>query len=120
MCQQIVDTGVDETSCFFADGDGQTVPHGHFFEELGIKTLAPTPSPASEAPPTSETISSISLPSSSPPKAISGSYALIFEGGDLSTYPGRRKVSAPESVFGQLRLLPFVGGICDMYLGLQQ
>lgn len=31
---QIIDTGLDETSCFFADGDGQEVTHGHYFEEL--------------------------------------------------------------------------------------
>eukprot|EP00752_Nemacystus_decipiens_P002497 g2346.t1 len=31
---QVVDTGLDETSCFFADGDGQEIPHGYYFEEL--------------------------------------------------------------------------------------
>eukprot|EP00903_Cladosiphon_okamuranus_P015158 g14016.t1 len=31
---QIVDSGLDETSCFFADGDGRQVTHGYYFEEL--------------------------------------------------------------------------------------
>ncbi|CAM9317023.1 unnamed protein product [Discosporangium mesarthrocarpum] len=30
----IVDTGLDETSCFFADEDGVEVEHGYFYEEI--------------------------------------------------------------------------------------
>lgn len=33
--RQIVDSGLNETSCFFADGDGKGVEHGYYFEELG-------------------------------------------------------------------------------------
>lgn len=33
---QIIDTGLDETSCFFTDGDGLEVEHGYYFEELGF------------------------------------------------------------------------------------
>ena len=33
---QIIDTGMDETSCFFIDEDGQEVEHGYYFEELGF------------------------------------------------------------------------------------
>lgn len=29
---QVVDSGLDETSCFFADDDGLQVEHGHLFE----------------------------------------------------------------------------------------
>lgn len=31
---QIVDTGLDTTSCFFADADGEEVEHGHYFETV--------------------------------------------------------------------------------------
>ena len=30
----MVDSGLDETSCFFIDDDGGEVEHGHYFEEL--------------------------------------------------------------------------------------
>ena len=29
---KIVDTGLDEGVCYFADEDGRTVEHGHMFE----------------------------------------------------------------------------------------
>ncbi|CAM9868950.1 unnamed protein product, partial [Ascophyllum nodosum] len=31
---QVVDSGLDETSCFFIDDDGEKIEHGHYFEEL--------------------------------------------------------------------------------------
>lgn len=31
---QIIDTGLDETSCYFADEDGEEVTHGYYWEEL--------------------------------------------------------------------------------------
>lgn len=31
---QIIDSGLDETSCFFADEDGEEVTHGYYFDEL--------------------------------------------------------------------------------------
>ncbi|CAM9464026.1 unnamed protein product [Laminaria digitata] len=34
MPHQVTDTGLDETSCFFIDNDGEETPHGHYFEEL--------------------------------------------------------------------------------------
>lgn len=61
---QIIDSGLDETSCYFADGDGEEVTHGHYFDEL------------------SESHSSVSLPAYT-----------IFEGGDFSFDPSRRKVA---------------------------
>lgn len=33
---QIVDSGLDETSCFFIDEDGEEVEHGYFFDEIGF------------------------------------------------------------------------------------
>ena len=33
---QVIDTGLDETSCFFIDEDGEEVEHGHYFEELQV------------------------------------------------------------------------------------
>lgn len=32
--QQIIDTGLDETSCFFADEDGLEIEHGSYFDGL--------------------------------------------------------------------------------------
>ncbi len=32
---QIVDSGLNETSCYFEHGDGTEVTHGHYFEEVG-------------------------------------------------------------------------------------
>lgn len=29
-------TGVDETSCFFVDDDGEEVEHGYYFDEVGF------------------------------------------------------------------------------------
>ena len=36
MFLQVIDTGLDETSCFFVDEDGEEIAHGHYFEELGF------------------------------------------------------------------------------------
>ncbi|CBN77322.1 peptidase S8 and S53 [Ectocarpus siliculosus] len=33
---QVVDTGLDETSCFFIDDGGEEVDHGYYFEELFV------------------------------------------------------------------------------------
>lgn len=33
---QVIDSGLDEESCFFTDGDGDTVERGYFFEEIAI------------------------------------------------------------------------------------
>eukprot|EP00904_Undaria_pinnatifida_P011000 jgi/Undpi1/702/HiC_scaffold_10.g04166.m1 len=110
---QVIDTGVDETSCYFIDDDGQTVTHGHYFEEIGIKTLAPTPSPASATSPTSATLpptsplssTARSQTSSLSSSVLSSNRALatssssssttpekIFEGGDFFFDPERRKI----------------------------
>ncbi|CAN0335611.1 unnamed protein product, partial [Ectocarpus fasciculatus] len=60
---QVVDTGLDETSCFFIDDDGEEVEHGHFFEELFV--------------------------SSSSSQLV---YVPLFEGGDFTYSEDRRKV----------------------------
>ncbi|CAN0198488.1 unnamed protein product, partial [Ectocarpus sp. 6 AP-2014] len=91
---QVIDSGVDESSCFFAhDESGDHVPHGHYFEEWGIN------------PPL--TSSSFSSPTSDDddddswwwPWATAdhhtGSYYQIseeFDGGDFTIYPDRRKI----------------------------
>ena len=33
-----MDTGLDETSCFFADDDGLQVEHGHLFDGFRLET----------------------------------------------------------------------------------
>ena len=34
----MVDTGLDETSCFFADDDGLQVEHGHLFDGVRLES----------------------------------------------------------------------------------
>lgn len=70
--RQVLDTGLDETSCFFIDGDGQEVTHGYYYDAMGS--------------PASSTFSSYST------------YG-VFQGGDFSFYPERRKVGIPPSWF---------------------
>lgn len=62
--RQIVDSGLDETSCYFADEDGEEVTHGYYFDEF------------------SESYTSVSLPAYQK-----------FDGGDFSFDSSRRKVS---------------------------
>lgn len=110
MPYQVTDTGLDETSCFFIDDDGEKVPHGHYYEQLAVrvpsKSEAPTVSPITSAmlaltpsptlsSPTSKDPFSTPSPTASPTTAAEN----IFEGGDFSSYPDRRKVSAHDPVF---------------------
>ncbi|CAM9536300.1 unnamed protein product, partial [Laminaria digitata] len=91
---QVIDSGVDETSCFFIDDDGQEVTHGHYYEELWVP-LPPTPSPSAAFLPTSGTVPlslsqgvlAVTTATVSPTLAFQ-----IFEGGDFSIYPDRRKI----------------------------
>lgn len=62
---QIIDTGLDETSCFFVDDDGEEVQHGYYFDELSAAVVTAT---------------SVTDPHS------------IFSGGNFTYYPERRKV----------------------------
>lgn len=32
----MIDSGLDEESCYFADGDGDIVERGYYFEEIAI------------------------------------------------------------------------------------
>ncbi|CAM9533797.1 unnamed protein product [Scytosiphon promiscuus] len=66
---QVVDSGLNETSCYFAHGDGSEVEHGHYFEEIG----STNPYFSSD----SESFSK---------------FKPVFEGGDFSYTSGRRKV----------------------------
>lgn len=34
--RQIIDTGLDESSCYFIDEDGGEVDHGYYFDEIGF------------------------------------------------------------------------------------
>ena len=143
MPHQVIDSGLDETSCFFIDDDGQEVTHGHYYEELGLKPLppsypssyyyftwytstyfssswtthSPTSSPSSSTHSTTQSSSSSTFPTSSPSSSSysptsspsssyyyatgssstpsstsSDSVVEVFEGGDFSFYPDRRKV----------------------------
>ena len=58
MRHQVVDTGLDETSCFFIDDDGEELPHGYYYERFGFvlsssssASQPPAYSPLSETPP---------------------------------------------------------------------
>lgn len=72
--EQIIDTGLDETSCFFADGDGEDVTHGHYFEELSEKFTTITSQ--------EEYYGTVGFEE--------------FEGGDFSFDLSRRKVGLPR------------------------
>lgn len=39
LFEQIIDTGLDETSCYFIDDDGLEVEHGYYYEGLGAGIL---------------------------------------------------------------------------------
>lgn len=60
----MVDSGVDESSCFFEDDSGEKIEHGYYFEELAFVYISPF-----------ELLSHT-----------------VFEGGNFSVYPNRRKV----------------------------
>lgn len=69
LCMQVVDTGLDYTSCYFVDADGEEVAHGHYYEEVGFS-------------------SSFSYGTST-----SSRVAVAFNGGDFHADMDRRKVS---------------------------
>lgn len=70
---QVVDTGLNETSCFFADGDGKTIQHGHYFQDVG--TTNPRFTSSSD---------------------VSWSrFRTVEDGGDFTHFPDRRKVRPP-------------------------
>eukprot|EP00904_Undaria_pinnatifida_P000092 jgi/Undpi1/10083/HiC_scaffold_28.g12537.m1 len=92
---QVLDTGLDETSCFFIDDDGEEVPHGYYYEDFGFPvspaTSSPTPSPASTSfSQTSTPTESVILPPSATTPPTIAAYSVL--GGDFSSYPNRRKV----------------------------
>lgn len=70
-CRQVVDTGVDVSSCFFVDEDKKEVEHGHFFEEIGVSA---------------DEFSSVSLSSSD------AHIGTVFKGGYFPFDLSRRKV----------------------------
>lgn len=76
---QVVDSGLDETSCFFADGDGQEVAHGYYFEELS-EALAIATSEGNYLYYTSQGFNPYTVRPD------------LFAGGDFSFDPSRRKV----------------------------
>ena len=65
---QVIDTGLDETLCFFIDDDGEKIEHGHYLEELRL------------------------IYPSHPTSSSTREYA-IFEGGYFPHFPTRRKVT---------------------------
>ncbi|CBN77323.1 Peptidase S8 and S53, subtilisin, kexin, sedolisin [Ectocarpus siliculosus] len=63
---QVIDSGLDETSCYFIDDSGEEVDHGYYFDELGRAAVYSSSYSSDET-------------------------ATIFNGGDFSYYPERRK-----------------------------
>ena len=74
---QIVDSGLNETSCYFAHGDGTQVDHGHYFEAVG--STNPSFSSSSES---------------------SSRFKSVFEGGDFTYDSDRRKVRHHDDTNG--------------------
>lgn len=73
--KQVTDSGLDETSCYFADGDGEEISHGHYFEELSNTYVAYDGSSSSSF------------------------WFQDFQGGDFFYDLSRRKVSVPRERF---------------------
>lgn len=103
---QVVDSGLDESSCFFAhDADGDHVQHGYYYDEWGIafdvSSLTDdftdeetdddnsTPRPSRESALSSGGKGRRRLTSST---ATDDLFETVFAGGDFSVYPDRRKV----------------------------
>ncbi|CAM9402432.1 unnamed protein product [Ectocarpus sp. 8 AP-2014] len=89
---QVIDSGVDESSCFFAhDESGDHVPHGHYFEEWGIN---PPLTSSSFSSPTSDDDDSWGWPWATADHHTGSYYqtAEEFDGGDFTIYPDRRKI----------------------------
>lgn len=84
--RQVLDTGLDESSCYFEDGDGLEVEHGHFFERLGLVLGVYT----------SATISD------------SASAVWEFEGGDFTFDLERRKVCVSVPIIYVPSCRPFI------------
>ena len=82
--KQVIDTGLDETSCFFADGDGLEVPHGYYYEKQSEDAFYQYTSAGEALAYTSEGV-------------LRPFYPSIFEGGDFSFDSSRRKVSTADS-----------------------
>lgn len=85
---QVVDTGLDETSCFFVHDEARDqIAHGYFYDEWGANVVTSL----------SESDDEWWLPNAEDHLG-SGSYgsvvssARVFEGGDFTFYPERRKV----------------------------
>lgn len=91
---QVIDSGIDESSCYFAnDESGDHVPHGHYYEEWGINVPLTSSSFSS---PTSDDDSDDSWgwPWASADHHTGSFYQVeeVFDGGDFTVYPDRRKV----------------------------
>ncbi|CAM9670039.1 unnamed protein product [Ectocarpus fasciculatus] len=91
---QVIDSGIDESSCFFAnDESGDHVPHGHYYEEWGINVPLTSSSFSS---PTSDDDSDDSWgwPWASADHHTGSFYQVeeVFDGGDFTVYPDRRKI----------------------------
>lgn len=80
-CHQVIDTGLDESSCFFVhDADGGLVPRGYYYDEWGTNFGPLTGNSTSSSSTEDLNISDVAVSSA-------------FSGGDFRAYPDRRKVS---------------------------
>lgn len=87
---QVIDTGLDETSCFFVhDERGDQIPHGYFFDEFGANIFTSLSESDDDRwwLPNEED----HYGSGSGGSIISSSQ--VFTGGDFTAYPDRRKVN---------------------------
>lgn len=73
----MIDTGLDETSCYFVDDDGEEIEHGYFFDEIGF--------------------------SYNEFNEVTGIYT-IFTGGNFTFFPNRRKVSIGYFSFSDINV----------------
>lgn len=99
---QVIDTGLDESSCFFAhDESGDHVPHGYYYDEWGVNFdfSSLSDEPADDDNPRGRPDPESALSSTRRDRRpITSStttdfqYASAFFEGDFTVYPDRRKV----------------------------
>lgn len=126
--RKVVDTGLDESSCFFAhDEAGDHVTHGYYFDEWGINFPITYYAGVSNDDGADDDNSGRPRPNSQRSSSRGGftqygtDISEVFNGGDFTAYPDRRKVfflfhhrpAVHESMRRERRLFSFHPPLAD-------
>lgn len=102
MPPQVIDTGLDETSCFFVhDEAGDQIAHGYYYDEMGANFISISSDDDWSFLGDDDDSSfrrSTSAGAANQPNYYTSYYSDyqsegIFSGGDFSAFPDRRKVT---------------------------